>query len=144
MDWEECKNKGFVKEVKIDSNLMNSLIKSSDKKFISSERLGLDETTAPTKISIIYESLREILEAVAIGLGFKIYNHECFCSFLNEVCNEENLSKEFDRFRKIRNRINYYGKNISIGEAKILIKEITQLRKKIIEEYTVNDNMNEK
>ena len=135
MDWEECKYKKFVKEIKADNNLVNSLIKSSNKKFISSERLELDETTASTKISIIYESLRELLEATAIAKGFKIYNHECFCSFLDEICNEKNLSKEFDRFRKIRNQINYYGKDIPVGDALILIKEIIKLRKNILEKY---------
>jgi len=135
MDWKECKDKGFVKDVKVDNNLISSLIKSSNKKFISSERLELDETTASTRISIIYESLRELLEAVAVGKGFKIYNHECFCSFLNEVCNEENLSKEFDKFRKIRNQVNYYGKDISVEETKILIKEIIKLRRNILEKY---------
>ena len=135
MDWKECKDKGFVKGVKVDNNLISSLIKSSNKKFISSERLELDETTASTRISIIYESLRELLEAVSVGKGFKIYNHECFCSFLNEVCNEENLSKEFDKFRKIRNQVNYYGKDISVEETKILIKEIIKLRRNILEKY---------
>lgn len=135
MDWKECKDKGFVKDVKVDNNLISSLIKSSNKKFISSERLELDETTASTRISIIYESLRELLEAVSVGKGFKIYNHECFCSFLNEVCNEENLSKEFDKFRKIRNQVNYYGKDISVEETKILIKEIIKLRRNILEKY---------
>ena len=32
MDWLECNKKKFVKDVKIDKNLINSLIKSSGKK----------------------------------------------------------------------------------------------------------------
>jgi len=135
MDWQECKNKKFVKEVKIDKNLINSLLKSSKRRFESDERLKLDETTASTKISIAYEALREVLEALAIAKGFKIYNHECFCSFLDEICEDKPFSVDFDRFRKIRNQINYYGKDIPLKEAEIVIKEIILLSKKISNKY---------
>jgi len=135
MDWQECKDKKFIKEVNIDKNLIDSLIKSSKNKLISNEKLELDQTTASTKISIIYESLREILEALAIKKGFKIYNHECFCAFLNEIYKDNLSSTEFDKFRKIRNQINYYGKDIPIKEAEILIKEIILLRKRITKNY---------
>lgn len=135
MDWQECKDKKFVKETSKDENLINSLIKSSKKKSDSNERLELDETTASTKVSISYDSLREILEALAIKKGFKIYNHECFSGFLGEICNEKFLSKQFDGFRKARNQINYYGKDISLEHAEILIKEISDFKKKIIKKY---------
>jgi len=135
MDWQECRNKRFVKEVKIDKNLISSLLKSSKRRFESDERLKLDETTASTKISVAYEALREILEALAIAKGFKIYNHECFCSFLDEICKDKPFSVDFDRFRKIRNQINYYGKDIPAKEAEIIIKEIILLSKKITDKY---------
>lgn len=135
MDWQECKDKKFVKETSEDKNLISSLVNSSKKKSDSNARLELDEITASTKVSLAYESLREILEALAIKKGFKIYNHECFCSFLKEICSEEYLSKNFDRFRKIRNKINYYGAEIPIGDAKILIEEISNLKNKILKDY---------
>jgi len=138
MDWQECRDKKFVKDIKLDNSLINSLIKSSKKKFESNNRLALDETTSSTKISIIYESLREILEALAIKKGFKVYNHECFCAFLNEVCNNKSFSIEFNTFRKIRNQINYYGKDIPVKEAEVIIKDIILLRKEIIGEYIKN------
>ena len=135
MDWKECFDKKFIKELKIDKNLINSLIKSSNNKVKTNNRLEIDETTASTKISIVYESLREILEALTIKKGFKIYNHECFVSFLDEICNDKSFSGEFGRFRKIRNQINYYGKIIPTDEAKIIINEIIQLKDKILNQY---------
>lgn len=131
MDWKECKDNRYVKEVREDKSLIDSLIKSSEKKIKSAERLELDETTASTKVSICYEALREILEALAIKKGFKIYNHECFCAFLNEICNDKTSSLEFNAFRLIRNNISYYGEDISIGDARILIKKIISLRDKM-------------
>ena len=135
IDWRECNDKRFVKEVNTDKSLIDSLFKSSKNKLESNEKLELDEITASTKISIVYESLREILEALAIKRGFKIYNHECFCAFLDEICNDKASSQKFDRFRRIRNHINYYGKIIPVKEALIIIKEIILLRKRILEKY---------
>ncbi|MBU0894941.1 MAG: hypothetical protein KKF48_03505 [Nanoarchaeota archaeon] len=135
MDWKECKDKKLVKRIKIDTNLINSLIKSSKKKFESNKRLELDETTASTKVSVGYESLREILEVLVIKKCFKIYNHECFCAFLEEICHDKSSSVNFNKFRKIKNQINYYGKDIPVEEAKSIIKEISLLRKEIIKKY---------
>lgn len=138
IDWDDCIHKRFVKESKIDINLINSLIKSSENKLKSNKRLELDDSTASTKISISYDSLREILEALAIKKGFKIYNHECFCAFLEEICNNKSLSLEFDKFRRIRNAVNYYGKDIPVGEAKIIIKNIILLRKKVLDLFRID------
>src|SRR3989344_3745326 len=122
MDWEECRHKKLVKEIKTDQNLIDSLVKSSGRKFESNRRLNLDGTTASTKITLAYDSLREILEALAVQKGFKVYSHECFASFLSEFCKEKSFSIGFDRFRVIRNQINYYGKDVSANDAKIIIE----------------------
>jgi len=132
MDWSDCIHKRFIKETRIDKNLINSLIKSSENKLKSNERLEIDEFTASTKVSIVYDSLREILEALAIKKGYKIYSHECFSAFLEEICKNKSLSLEFDKFRKIRNAINYYGEDVPVGEAKFIIKDVILLRKKIL------------
>lgn len=132
MDWKECNDKKFVKKITVDGGLISSLKTSSDKKMKSNLRLELDETTACTKIGLAYDSLREILEALAIQNGFKIYNHDCFCGFLKEFLSKEELSKTFDKSRRIRNLINYYGKDIPKEEAKVIIEEILNLRKEIL------------
>lgn len=131
MDWTECKNKRFAKEAKTDRNLINSLIKASSKKQQTEKMLKLDDTTATSKLSLAYDALRELLEALAITKGHKIYNHECFCAFLKEVLNESGLGDQFNKIRKIRNAINYYGKDITTEEAEQIINEITALTGKI-------------
>jgi hypothetical protein len=135
MNWKECNLKNFVKKVSIDESLINSLIDSSNNRMKTCERISLDEISSSTKVSLAYESLREILEALSLKNGFKIYNHECIGCFLNEILNEGGFSFEFDRFRKIRNKINYYGKNIEVSDAKILIKDIIDLRERIVKKY---------
>lgn len=75
MDWEECNERGLVKGVSIDNDLVESLKTSSKKRLSSAHMLAINSTTASSVVSLCYESLRELLEALAIKNGFKIYNH---------------------------------------------------------------------
>jgi len=135
MNWYDCKMKGLVKEIQIDEELIKSLIEQSEKKLITSKFLPLNKDTASTKFSVVYDSLREILEAIAVKKGFKIYNHDCFFGFLKEILKLEKESFDFDNLRKIRNSINYYGKDLSIENAKQLIGEIKKLRIELIKKH---------
>ena len=132
MNWEECRIKNFVKETKTDEQLINSLLHQSTKKLITDKFSPLNKDTASTKFSNNYDSLREVLEALAIRRGFKIYNHDCFSGFLKEIMKLEKESFDFDKLRRIRNSINYYGKDVSLEEAEKLINEINILREKLI------------
>jgi len=132
MDFNECIKKRIAKEVKEDKELMASLIKTSQNKFDSERKLELSEVTSSSKISLLYDSLRELLEALAIKNGYKIYNHECYTYFLKEILNESIKGTEFDELRKIRNSINYYAKDISIEEAKEVLERIRKLRVEIV------------
>jgi hypothetical protein len=131
VDWIECNSQGIVKKISVDKELASSLRGTSKKKYKTAGKLKIDETTASSVISLFYDSLRELLEATAIESGYKIYNHECYCAFLQEILNNPDLGNQFDRFRKIRNSINYYGKDISPGEAKTIKSEIKSLIKKL-------------
>mgnify|MGYP001611765529 CR=1 FL=1 len=132
MDFDECIKKRIAKEVKEDKELISSLIKTSQNKLDSEKKLELSEVTSGSKISLLYDSLRELLEALAIKNGYKIYNHECYAYFLKEILNESNKGDEFDELRKIRNSINYYAKDISVEEAKEVLERIRKLRGEII------------
>ncbi|HLC78291.1 MAG TPA: hypothetical protein VJH92_04145 [Candidatus Nanoarchaeia archaeon] len=96
MDFNECLKKRIVKEVKEDTELITSLLKTSQNKLDSEQKLELNEVTSGSKISLLYDSLRELLEALAIKNGYKIYNHECFTYFLKEILNESSKGDEFD------------------------------------------------
>lgn len=132
MDFSECIKKRIVKEVKRDEELIKSLLKTSRNKLETEKKLELNEVTSISKISLLYDSLREVLEALAIKKGYKIYNHECHTCFLKEIVNESSKGDEFDELRKIRNALNYYGKDISIEEAKDVLKRLIRLREEIL------------
>ncbi len=127
MDIDDCKEKGMIKTIRRDDNLVSSLIDSSENKMKSQNLLELTDITSGSKVSLAYDSLRELLEALAIKNGYKIYNHECYSSFLKEMLNESYVGEEFDKVRKVRNAVNYYGKGITIKEAKSVIEKIKSL-----------------
>jgi hypothetical protein len=135
MDWKDCNLNKFVKKIKPDENLIKSLILSSENKLKSGELLEINNITASSKLSLFYDSLREILEAISIKKRFKIYNHECFVGFLKEICNEDEFSKSFDKLRIVRNQINYYGKTFSVEDIDYLIDKTKELRLNLIKKY---------
>lgn len=128
MDWNTCLRKQEAKQIKPDSEMALSLTKASANKALSSQLLKLQEETATSKISLSYDSVRELLEAIALQQGFKLYNHICYVGFLKEILKEENLAEEFDELRKIRNDINYYGKDVSLIETKAVLSRLEALR----------------
>ncbi len=128
VDWKECCSKRLAKSISPDFNMINSLKKTSENKLKSSEELKMSQITANSKFTLMYDSLRETLEALALKTGYKIYNHECYTAFLKEILNQSIKGDEFDEIRKIRNSINYYRKDISIKDAQELIKKVKELR----------------
>lgn len=132
MDFNECLKKRIAKEINEDRDLIFSLLKTSDNRLKSEEQLELSEVTSGSKISLLYESLRELLEALAISRGYKIYNHECYTCFLKEIMKESAKGDEFDELRKIRNSINYYAKDISVDETSKILVRIKTLREEVL------------
>ena len=96
----------IAKNINTKLDLINSLIKSSENKLKSEEKLLISDVTAGSKISLAYDSLRELLEALALKKGYKIYNNECYTAFLKEIMGESDKGDEFDDLRVIRNAIN--------------------------------------
>ncbi len=131
-DWKMCLAKRIAKEVKPDEGLIKSLATSSKNKMESGESLKMNGITAGSKLSLAYDSLRELLEALAVKKGYKIYNHECYTAFLKEIMGESAKGDDFDEIRKIRNAVNYYGKDISAEEAVSVIGKIKTLRNAIL------------
>ncbi len=127
-DWKNCLDTLTAKRVKPDDSMIKSLIKTSENKFESENQLEMSNVTAASKLSLAYDSLRELLEALAVKKGYKIYNHECYTAFLKEIMNQSNKGDEFDDVRKIRNAVNYYGKDITTEEAAKTIERIKNLR----------------
>jgi len=132
MDWNTCMEEKQAKQIKPDLEMAASLQKTSSNKAISSEELKLRQETVAAKISLSYDAVRELLEAIALIKGFKIYNHVCYTAFLKEILKQSQLAEDFDTLRKLRNDINYYGKEVSVEEAQQILKDLALLRKTLL------------
>jgi len=131
MSFNNLIKEGFVKRVPVDLVRAKSLIKSSEQALNTAQIIPLKEETAKTVFREIYESLREYCEALGYINGYKFLNHESITDFLNEILKEKDASLKFDRLRKIRNGINYYGNSIEIQTSKEALTSIPLLIRKL-------------
>lgn len=111
----------LVKRQSPDRNLAHATYKESLERLELAKRL-LQKEKAKYVLENAYESLREAADAVLYTEGFKSYSHEASISFLRGKIGTEQELREFDRFRKIRNDIKYYGGDCEESDAKAAIK----------------------
>lgn len=126
MDWYSCKKSRLVKEISDDNTKHDSFIIIAEQK-IKAATILPENDHALAIITLLYDVLRTLLEVLAIQKGYKIYNHECYTSFIKEVLGKSSEGDKFDELRKIRNGINYYGRSLSKEEGKYVIKELKTL-----------------
>lgn len=134
MIFKDFIEKGLVRVSFKDKALTKSLLKNAKEDLTFLDSLKVNKNSSRKLMSNYYDVLRGVLEAFSVIEGYKIYSHEAFTYFLKEK-KEDLLSIKFDRFRKIRNSINYYGKEISIEETKENIKEIKNMIEILIKKY---------
>ncbi len=134
MRFEDFIQKGQVRKGSPDVQLSKSLIKQSEKDLRYLQTQVITDDSARKIMISYYDTLRSILEAVATKEGYKVYSHEAFSCYL-ELKNEPSLAVKFDRFRKIRNGLNYYGNEISPPEVEEHILEIKKMIALILSRY---------
>ena len=134
MKFEDFIEKGLVRKTSKDKSLVRALLQNSKKDIEFLNGLKINEKSVRKIMTNFYDVLRSVLEAVSVIKGYKIYSHEAYIYFLKEI-KENLLAIKFDRFRKIRNSINYYGKDISIEETKENIYEIKKMINILIKKY---------
>lgn len=127
MDWKECVKKRIIKDVKEDNNLLKSSRKIAKIKIESADILP--DNLYIGKITLLYDALRESLECIALEKGYKIYNHECYNAFIKEILGMSKEGDLFDRLRRIRNGINYYGEMVLEENSKQIIADLKKLIK---------------
>jgi len=130
MDIDECKRKGFVKKARIDPELARSLSEMSDIKEKAIRNVNLDAENISAFVPMAYDSLREVLEAICIMHGYKVTSHVCIEKLLSTIYPDVSW-QDFDRFRYIRNGINYYGKKVDFEQGKEIIDKIFLLKKEV-------------
>jgi hypothetical protein len=111
--------------------LAKSLLEMSDAKEEAVRTASINETTVSAFVSLAYDSLREVLEAVCVLHGYKVTSHVCTGELMKTLVDGFDYTT-FDRFRYIRNGINYYGKKIGLAQGKAIILKIFEMKKQTV------------
>jgi len=137
MNFDEFIKSGTVRKGTPDVQHSKALVKMSEMhvRFLSGQ--VIDEVSSSTVFVMFYEALREIIEAVAAKEGYKVYSHEAYTAYL-KLLGDSEIAVKFDRFRKIRNAANYYGKMVDVAETRASAEEIMMLIDKIKNKYLQN------
>ena len=106
-------------------------MKSSKQAVDTSKLIPLNENTCKTIFRELYEGLREYCEALGYLHGYKFFDHLSITYFLKEIINKGEIAKKFDRLRKIRNGINYYGEDLNLETVEEASKEIPKIIKEL-------------
>ena len=137
MNFENSLIEGKAKKVMPNKIRASSFFKSSIQAIETAKAIQLNSNTSKSVLRELYEGLREYCEAIGYLRGYKFLDHESITYFLRDMLKEESISKKFDRYRKLRNGINYYGEDIDIETVKEAIIEIPKLVKEL-EKYSKN------
>lgn len=127
MSFKESLIIGKVKRVIKNKIRASSLFDSSIQAIETAKTIPLNTKTSKSILRELYEGLREYCEAIGYLNGYKFLDHESITSFLKEILQENTLSIKFDRYRKLRNGINYYGESINIETVKESLIEIPKI-----------------
>lgn len=128
------KNECVIK-ISPDLEKSKSLFNTSKRTLKFAEKNILDKETAGILLGNYYESLIEILHSHSYKKGFKILDHKTFVEYIAEVFASKTYSELFDKYRRIRNNIIYYGKLTELGIAKQGIKDIKEIIKFIEDNF---------
>ena len=131
MDLDDCHRKGFIKKTRVDNELIKSLIEMSGIKENAANSANINEVNISAYVSMAYDSLREVLEALCISKGYKVTSHLCLGELLKTLVDDFDFVS-FDRFRYIRNGINYYGVRIDFEPGKKIMKNMFEMRRDVM------------
>jgi|SRR3989344_4113398 len=134
MRFQDFIEQGKARKGSPDISKVKSLLETSNNHLLFLENQKINEVSAGSILTTYYGALREIVEAICLKEGFKVYSHEAFTYFLKEK-NEDIIAIKFDNLRKLRNSINYYGEKISYKEAEYAKEEALKLIRLLKNKY---------
>ena len=135
MNFENSLNDGKAKKVIPNKIRASSLFKSSIQAIETARIIRINQNALKSILRELYEGLREYCEAIGYLKGYKFLDHESIGYFLKDILKEQSLSMKFDRYRRLRNGINYYGEDVDIETIKEALTDIPEIVKRL-EKYS--------
>ncbi len=97
MDLNECIKKGFIKKTEKNEELVRSLIEMATIRENVVKNTKLDALTISVVVSLAYDSLREVLEALCIMHEYKVLSHICIGELLKNILDDFDYG-DFEQF----------------------------------------------
>lgn len=135
LSWNEYVKQGIVRKTISNKGRIKALIAMADIRLKTISKITMDGQNASVIFTNYYDSVREVCEAIASLKGYKIYLHEAIGLFLREILKENALFVKFDKYRIMRNGVNYYGAPIPFEEALQCTKDIKGIINKLKLKY---------
>lgn len=133
-------NSRQIIKVSPDKKRALSLIESSENNAEVSLSIKLNDKTATTIFREIYESIRQLGDALWWTDGYNPQNHDVSMEILKELdflTSEQKVKlNSLDRFKSIRHGANYKGFKVSIEQANEIIEFWNNIGKDILKHLT--------
>ncbi len=126
-DWEKSIEDGKVLKISPNQERAKSLITSSLKLLKIIEKLKLNKENGFFILTNYYDIVLESLHALLYKKGYQALDHLSIGYYIKDVLNNQEFFNIFDKYRKTRNKILYYGRNIDFETAKQGIKDLKRL-----------------
>lgn len=126
-DWEKGIEEGKI--IKITSNLerSKSLVSSSLKIMSFIKNIELNNENCSIALTNCYDAILELLHALLYKKGFQVLDHLSIGYYIKDVLKNNEYFNTFDRYRKIRNRLIYYGWELDRHDVEKGIKDLKSL-----------------
>lgn len=131
MNFAACISDGMAKKVLPNKIRAESMLRSAEQAIKTAKMIPVTGDTKKTILRELYEGLRECCDALGYLKGYKFNDHESIGYFIKDELRDSNIKTKFDRYRKLRNGINYYGDDIDIETVKEALREIPQMIKEL-------------
>ena len=138
MTFQRMIEQGFASRIQINKIRAKSLVIASKEAIQTAKEMPLKDDKLKSIIRELYEGLRQFCEAIGYTKGFKFNNHEVVADFLKDELKEPSIALKFDKYRRIRNGVNYYGDAIPTESVKEALKEIPTMIKSLEKHYSTN------
>jgi hypothetical protein len=126
-DWEKAIQEGKVLKISPNEQRAASLIKSSVKLLKIIEKIELDDDNGFFILTNHYDIVLESMHALLYKKGYKVLDHVSIGYYIKDILKKIELFNIFDKYRKIRNCILYYGRSVGIETARQAIIDLKQL-----------------
>lgn len=124
-----------LKKIRPDKALAQGLLQASRERRRILEQLPLEIRHSTPMYCMLYDAIRELLDAILALDGWKSYSHVKSIEHLEKHDVERSIMNKLDVARQKRNNAQYYGRSISEADAQTFIalaEEIAPLLEGII------------